>query len=295
MYIPKSNLSLGTSQIGGLDERRAMKILDQALELGVNLFDTAPLYGNAEIFLGKVLKSHSSHIEISSKWGLPKPKHFDPKTIENSIRGSVERLGGRNISTLFVHSLPMSLVHSGVAETLIGLRNKGLFNRLGYSGDNLDLKRAIESGYFQDYMITINILDQRNLDYIPAIASDSRIYIKRPLANAVWRHWKSQQLFHYLYKIFGAGRAFDTQNYRFRLQTFRKYKYLSDYNPKDTFLKFILSMPFDKTLVVGSTNFNHIEELRNYVKNSDFFDPDYFRTFSQIWLSLNKFDWQAHR
>ena len=54
---------------GGLDENTALDIINTALELGVNTFDTADSYslGNSELRLGKALKDYRSDVCIFTK------------------------------------------------------------------------------------------------------------------------------------------------------------------------------------------------------------------------------------
>ena len=56
---------------GGLDENTALKIINTALELGINTFDTADVYslGNSEFRLGKALKEYRSDVNIFTKAG----------------------------------------------------------------------------------------------------------------------------------------------------------------------------------------------------------------------------------
>ena len=56
---------------GGLDENIALDIINTALELGVNTFDTADAYslGDSELRLGKALKEHRSDVYIFTKAG----------------------------------------------------------------------------------------------------------------------------------------------------------------------------------------------------------------------------------
>lgn len=58
-------MSLGTS------ETEAMRIIDEAIDLGINFFDTADLYdyGLNEEFVGKVLKRRRDQIVLTTKVG----------------------------------------------------------------------------------------------------------------------------------------------------------------------------------------------------------------------------------
>jgi aryl-alcohol dehydrogenase-like predicted oxidoreductase len=63
---------MGMSQsYGPYDESEALKVLDRAIELGCNFWDTADLYGSGknELLLGKALKKHRSKVFLATKVG----------------------------------------------------------------------------------------------------------------------------------------------------------------------------------------------------------------------------------
>jgi aryl-alcohol dehydrogenase-like predicted oxidoreductase len=74
-----SEIGLGGAQLGlnaaswsNLLEQSSIHMVHQALELGVNFFDTAPIYGHglSEIRLGKALKkTNRSKVVINTKFG----------------------------------------------------------------------------------------------------------------------------------------------------------------------------------------------------------------------------------
>mgnify|MGYP000241417692 FL=1 len=70
-----TRLSLGTAPLGGLfksvSDADGAALLNSALEIGINYFDTAPQYGHgvAEIRVGKVLQSTKLPYVIETKVG----------------------------------------------------------------------------------------------------------------------------------------------------------------------------------------------------------------------------------
>jgi len=55
--IEVSIIGLGAAQLGSSRSEYAIKMVQKALELGVNYFDTARSYWDSEIKLGKAIKS----------------------------------------------------------------------------------------------------------------------------------------------------------------------------------------------------------------------------------------------
>ena len=73
--INASAISLGCMRMSGLDEKGVDSIMDTALELGINYFDHADIYGGgrSEELFGKVLKDNPtlrSEIILQSKCGI---------------------------------------------------------------------------------------------------------------------------------------------------------------------------------------------------------------------------------
>lgn len=144
-----SEIGLGTwafaSQIyGDVAESDAHATVRAALDAGINLFDTAPLYGDreqdgiAETILGEALGAHRSEVLISSKFGRLSTDnavpHFEGRYARASVEGSLRRLGRDHLDVLFFHS-PFGAedIHDDVWETLAALQDEGKVRYLGHS------------------------------------------------------------------------------------------------------------------------------------------------------------------
>lgn len=100
--VKVSQLGFGTMNFAaGVDEATAQQLFNRCLEKGINLFDTANIYGEdrngaAERMLGKVMKGHRDDVIIIDKVGNPKwNKPFNDgglsrlyirKEVENSLK-----------------------------------------------------------------------------------------------------------------------------------------------------------------------------------------------------------------
>lgn len=100
---------------GPTDEVEALKVLNRALELGVNFWDTAELYGpfTNEALLGKALKNiQREKVIIATKFAFTfndKGERIgldsSPAHIKKSIEGSLKRLGTDYIDLYYQHRL----------------------------------------------------------------------------------------------------------------------------------------------------------------------------------------------
>jgi L-galactose dehydrogenase len=112
--VDVSLLSYGTggpSQFGqktGVDDNGRAALISRALELGVNLFDTAEGYGEAEAMLGRALNGHArdSYL-IATKWSYRRAEGLvsDPEVIVGSLEQSLERLGTDYVDIFQIHGV----------------------------------------------------------------------------------------------------------------------------------------------------------------------------------------------
>ena len=102
-----SELSFGalfTSALGSSfdDSKQAVH---RALDLGINLFDTAPAYANSEEILGRILAGVKVPLILSTKLG-GRPLPFDPRDprqLKQSVEQSLKFLHREVIDILFIH------------------------------------------------------------------------------------------------------------------------------------------------------------------------------------------------
>lgn len=92
------------------DEEIARGILGQALDAGINFFDTADVYtfGESEELLGKILAPHRQDVIISTKAGIRMGQGLTRRGLSrhhlmNSIEGSLKRLGTDYVDVYIVH------------------------------------------------------------------------------------------------------------------------------------------------------------------------------------------------
>lgn len=145
-----SVIGLGTWQFGtkswgwerefGLED--AYRIVHRALDLGINVIDTAELYSNgySERIIGKAIRNRRSDVFVATKVS---PWH--------ATRGSVKRAAYRSLQRLDVDSLDLYQVHwpnplIPLSSTMTGMRelqNAGIIGHIGVS--NYNLKRWLSA------------------------------------------------------------------------------------------------------------------------------------------------------
>jgi aryl-alcohol dehydrogenase-like predicted oxidoreductase len=126
------------------------QIVQRALELGVNGFDTSPYYGPSEILLGDALAAHASTFGtprssyvIATKAGRIGPQEFDytPEHVRSSVLRSLERLHTSYLDLVYMHDVefvsPMEVLEA--VQTLRQLQTQGLVRYVGISGFPVDV------------------------------------------------------------------------------------------------------------------------------------------------------------
>lgn len=110
--------------------------LDYAYEKGVNYFDTAYVYNNSEVTLGKIIKNYKRDtFYVTSK--LPIDKVIEDSDVEKLFNESCERLGVSYIDFYLLHALDQRRVdlikEHHIIETLVALKKQGKIKKLGFS------------------------------------------------------------------------------------------------------------------------------------------------------------------
>ncbi|UJX42864.1 aldo/keto reductase [Desulfovibrio sp. JY] len=152
VHIPDTDLTvsrvaLGTWAIGGWmwggsDEREGIATIHAALDAGVTLIDTAPVYGfgRSEEIVGKALKEYGrrDRVHISTKVALAwkdgqVSRDASPARIEAEVEDSLRRLGVETIDIYFVHWPDGKVPFEETAAALERLRLSGKVRCLGVS------------------------------------------------------------------------------------------------------------------------------------------------------------------
>jgi aryl-alcohol dehydrogenase-like predicted oxidoreductase len=133
---------MGMSQsYGPADEKESLATIDRALDLGVNFFDTAEVYGpfHNEELLGRALKGRRDRVVIATKfgWNIEDGKingiTSRPERIRAAVDGSLLRLGVDTIDLLYQHRVDPTVPIEDVVGTMADLVRAGKVHYLGLS------------------------------------------------------------------------------------------------------------------------------------------------------------------
>lgn len=175
-----SRFTIGTVQLGktyGIDtlgkpsDEEAQSILKYSMDNGINVFDTAPDYGDSEKIIGKFLSSHPKpdtcvvtkldcHYYDKDIW---ENKEIISRKIREDFNLSCRKLGLDKLPVYLVHHAPAAFKNDGIVlDVLNEIKSEGKIGSAGvslYTGD--ELKRCIDDRRVGVVQIPFNILDRR--------------------------------------------------------------------------------------------------------------------------------------
>jgi aryl-alcohol dehydrogenase-like predicted oxidoreductase len=190
-----SALGFGGSEIGyeGVSQRIATRLLNAALDAGLNVIDTAECYADSETLIGRAVSGRRREFHLFTKvghaagWGRA---DWRPAAILKSIERSLGRLRTEAVDLVQLHSCSEGVLRRGDAiAALETARQRGLTRYIGYSGDGAAARCAVETGRFDTLQISVSIADQAAIDAVLPAARERAIGViaKRPVANVAWR------------------------------------------------------------------------------------------------------------
>ena len=194
-----SAISFGTWAIGGtwgtVRDQESLAALHRALDLGVNFFDTADVYGDghSERLLARLRRERSEPFYIATKAGRRLTPHIAGGYNRENLTGFVERslknLETETIDLLQLHCPPTEVYYMPeVFDILDDLVKAGKIRYYGVSVEKVEeALKAIEFPGVQSVQIIFNMLRQRPADLFFKEAKRKQVGIlaRVPLASGL--------------------------------------------------------------------------------------------------------------
>jgi aryl-alcohol dehydrogenase-like predicted oxidoreductase len=194
-----STISFGAWAIGGawgpVDEADAIDALHTALDLGINFFDTADVYGDgaSERLLARLRRERSEEFHVATKAG----RRLDPHTADSYTYANLSRFVERSLVNLETDCLDLVQLHSPpwdvyyrpeVFGALDRLVEEGKIRYYGVSVEKVEeALKAIEYPGVQSVQIIFNLFRQRPADRFFAEARRRQVGIlaRLPLSSGM--------------------------------------------------------------------------------------------------------------
>ncbi|MCD8871899.1 aldo/keto reductase [Staphylococcus gallinarum] len=171
-------IALGTNAVGGhnlynnLDEEQGKEVVRTAIRNGINLLDTAYIYGpeRSEELVGETVKEFSrDEYAIATKGS-----HYfdeegnvqqsnDPEFLKKQVEKSLERLQLDYIDLYYIHFPDENTPKDKAVAALKELKDAGKIKAIGVSNFSLEqLKEANKDGYVDVVQMEYNLLNREN-------------------------------------------------------------------------------------------------------------------------------------
>jgi aryl-alcohol dehydrogenase-like predicted oxidoreductase len=166
-------LALGTVQFGlryglaagcPIPRPEVRSILEYAWDNGVDMLDTAAVYGNAESVIGEERPTRARFAIVSKTAPLQSDAHVDGGHVAEAVRASLARLRVPCLDALLVHHADDLMGEGGgrLFRALERLRVEGAVQRIGVSVyDPQTLLAVLDAFPLTVAQIPLNVLDQR--------------------------------------------------------------------------------------------------------------------------------------
>ncbi len=171
-------IALGTNAVGGhnlypnLDEEQGKGVVRQAINHGINLLDTAYIYGpeRSEELVGEVVKEYPrEQIKIATKGSHEFDENQEvhqnnqPEYLKQQVENSLKRLQTDYIDLYYIHFPDDNTPKDQAVAALQELKEQGKIKAIGVSNFTLDqLKEANKDGYIDVVQLEYNLLHREN-------------------------------------------------------------------------------------------------------------------------------------
>ncbi len=181
----------------------AAEYVAYAVESGINYFDVAPGYGDAELKLGPALEPFRKDVHLACK-----THHRDAKNARESLKQSLERLKTDYFDVYQLHGIKdikedvePAFAKGGAMEVLIEAKEAGIVRNLGFSAHNAETALAAMQRYdFDTIMYPINFSLHFEKDFEVKVLKEARkrnmgIIAIKSLAKGKWQSPEAREKF----------------------------------------------------------------------------------------------------
>ena len=267
-----SEVSFGCMSLPTGNDKANKYLLHQAIDSGINLFDTADLYdhGDNEVIVGKALKSYRNKVYIATKVGNRWKKDLSgwdwvPKKdyIIEAVEKSLKRLKTDYIDLYQLHGGTIEDNFEEVFETFEQLKEQGKIRYYGISSIRpIVVRKVIPKYALTSVMVQYSLLDRRPENFIlPYLQEHNRgILVRGSLAKGLLINKEPTE-----YLDHSPADALKLQQLNNILG-----------HPISNALNFVLTNQAISSTVVGMSTLKQLDEVIFAYQNIDFQLPDDF-------------------
>lgn len=265
-----TRLGYGAMELAGIkgpvEPADAHKLLNHVLDVGITFIDTSPDYGGSEELIGEAISNRRDEYFLASKCGCPvtipfelkngRPVHvFTAENVRGAVEQSLARMRTDHLDLVQVHMSPSraELEESETLQTLETLKSEGKLRFIGMSGILPDLRDHLEMEAFDAFQIPYSGLERDHEKIITeAAAAGAGTIIRGGVArgapapdqnpNEAPEFWRNAMV---------AKRDL--------WEEARLDELTQGLTRMEFMLRFTLSHPDIHTIIVGTTNADHLD------------------------------------
>ena len=190
--IDISCIGLGTNYVGGhnlyvgVDEDEGVRLVKQAMDLGVTHIDTADVYGTgrSEELVGKAIQGRRDDVVLATKGGILFGEHGsginnDPAYLRGALERSLKRLNVDHVDLYYIHRHDGKTPTEDAFGAMMEFKQEGLIRSAGVSNFELPaLQAAAKAGPVDALQSCYNLLQREpEADVIPWCAQNNVSFV----------------------------------------------------------------------------------------------------------------------
>lgn len=171
-----SIIGFGGIVVSGLEQEAANELVREAVEKGVNYFDVAPTYGNAEERLGPALEPYRERVFLACK-----TVQRQKEGAAAELKQSLERLRTDHFDLYQLHGLTQredletALGPAGAMEAFLEAREKGQIRFIGFSAHSAEVAlEAMDRFDFDTVLFPINFVTTYQANFGPQVIQKAK-------------------------------------------------------------------------------------------------------------------------
>ena len=178
-----SIIGFGGIVVSGVEQDHANRVVAEAVEKGVNYFDVAPSYGDAEIKLGPALEPYRKDVFLACK-----TEHRTGEETAAELQESLQRLRTDYLDLYQLHAITdvqkdvdAVFAKGGAMEVFLEAKKQGQIRYLGFSAHSEEAALAALDRYdFDSILFPINFATFYQGNFGPRIIAGRQVQGRRP-------------------------------------------------------------------------------------------------------------------
>ncbi|MDP6821913.1 MAG: aldo/keto reductase [Dehalococcoidia bacterium] len=166
-----SIIGFGGMVVKDVETDEASRLVSEAIDRGINYFDVAPRYGNAQDMLGPALERHRNDVFLACK-----TRERDGAKAEGELHDSLKKLRTDHFDLYQMHGMTTDedidtvLGSGGALETFVRACEQGLARFLGFSAHSVEAAtRLLDAFEFNSVLFPLNFVNYFEGDFGPQI------------------------------------------------------------------------------------------------------------------------------